>query len=294
MELARLPVSEGGLGLTACNSIRRAAYAASRQTIFERHNSFSAQIVNRNAVRASEEIRNSTDTNEASERSQKLSHIARSTTFKGNYDWLQSTAKLVPSHLFRLAVLPRLGMPLQSSMKEIRCPGCQAELNQHSVLTHLPGCTQCKGINASFKHNTLVRYIHKMCLNAGIPCEKEPRRFSSVHCTTCRAPITEETSYNHSKVCAGRQTHRNGPDLVIHWQSGEIYYDLTVIHELAPSRIQQKCGRLINEAIKRKQATYVASGLIPALSFQCLPVLSGGSLHKNLKNLLDTLAIMRR
>ena len=188
MELARLPVSEGGLGLTACNSIRRAAYAASRQTIFERHNSFSAQIVNRNAVRASEEIRNSTDTNEASERSQKLSHIVRSTTFKGNYDWLQSTAKLVPSHLFRLAVLPRLGMPLQSSMKEIRCPGCQTELNQHSVLTHLPGCTQCKGINASFKHNTLVHYIHKMCLNAGIPCEKEPRRFSSVHCTTCRAP----------------------------------------------------------------------------------------------------------
>ena len=40
----------------------------------------------------------------------------------------------------------------------------------------------------------------------------------------------------------------------------------------------------------RKQVTYVNSGLIPGNKFECLPLLSGGALHRNTENLLKTLA----
>ena len=67
-----------------------------------------------------------------------------------------------------------------------------------------------------------------------------------------------------------------GPDLVVFWNSGEIFYDFTVIHELAPSNLGTKCGKLFRDAIKRKQDTYVRSGLISEETFRCVPVLSGG------------------
>ena len=94
----------------------------------------------------------------------------------------------------------------------------------------------------------------------------------------------------HDKTCAGRQLFRSGPDLVIYWSTGEIFYDLTVVHELSNSNQVKSCSQLLTDAIKRKRDTYVTSGKIPDFAFQCIPVLSCGSLHQNTRSLLRVLS----
>ena len=151
-------------------------------------------------------------------------------------------------------------------------------------------CAQCSGINASVKHNMLVKFLHDLCMRAGIPCESEPRAFSNWTCTTCRNVVSRESQPTHSKICTGRHLHRSGPDLVIYWDTGAIFYDLTVVHEMTPSHINKKSSQLIRDVIHRKMETYVATGMIAQESFQCIPILSSGSLHANTRNLIRALA----
>ena len=152
------------------------------------------------------------------------------------------------------------------------------------------GCSKCSGLNVSVKHHTLVNFIYELCMRTGIPCEKEPRLFSTFRCVQCNEAIDPKLRKTHERVCGGRSFRRSGPDVVIYWTTGEVYYDLTVIHELAPSNLETKCVHLFKDACKRKHATYVQSNKISANSFKCIPVLSGGCLHSNTKSLLDALA----
>ena len=201
-----------------------------------------------------------------------------------------SNAKFVPSRLFSLALMPRLGIAHPLLPKQLLCPGCRILLDSKAMLAHIPGCSKCPGLNATAKHNSLVNFLYELCLKAGIPCEKEPRNFATFSCTQCNEKVDPDYRRTHGKVCGGRSFRRSGPDLVVFWNSGEIFYDFTVIHELAPSNLGTKCGKLFRDAIKRKQDTYVRSGLISEETFRCVPVLSGGSLHENTKSLLNALA----
>ena len=120
--------------------------------------------------------------------------------------------------------------------------------------------------------------------------EKEPRTFSTLRCTQCDEVVDPSHKRTHEKTCGGKSFRRSGPDLVVHWASGEIYYDLTIVHELAPSNLAVKCANLFREACKRKHDTYVKTGKIAEESFKCIPILSGGSMHTDTQALLTALA----
>ena len=123
--------------------------------------------------------------------------------------------------------MPRLGIEHPRLPKSLLCPVCRSILDNRSALTHISGCAQCSGINASVKHNMLVKFFHDLCMRAGIPCESEPRAFSNWTCTTCRNVASRESQPTRSKICTGRHLHRSGPDFVIYWDTGAIFYDLT-------------------------------------------------------------------
>ena len=174
--------------------------------------------------------------------------------------------------------------------ESLQCPGCRTLLDSSSAFSHIAGCVQCSGNNTTMKHNNLVRIIYELCMKAGVPCEREPRQFTSYKCSTCGESFPQWRKSDHQKVCRNASLHRSGPDIVIHWATGEIFYDLTIIHELAPTNARKRSGTLMREAITRKHSTYVASGMIPQERFVCLPVLSGGAMHHGLRHLLHTLA----
>ena len=83
-----------------------------------------------------------------------------------------------------------------------------------------------------------------------------------------------KTSWYIRRLVAGKKLCRSGPDLVIYWNTGAVFYDLTVIHELSMSNRGKKCTQLMNDALQRKSNTYVRTNLIREDSFQCLPVLA--------------------
>ena len=312
----RLPVKKGGLGLTACLPIRCAAFESSWYSVFERPINLSAQVEHQgdqtHAILQSDTDTSvptaTTDTSVpidedtaaaalhtkawdllSSSKSDSVA-ILQAVSYRGNAEWVMSNAKFVPSRLFSLALMPRLGIAHPLLPKQLLCPGCRILLDSKAMLAHIPGCSKCPGLNATAKHNSLVNFLYELCLKAGIPCEKEPRNFATFSCTQCNEKVDPDYRRTHGKVCGGRSFRRSGPDLVVFWNSGEIFYDFTVIHELAPSNLGTKCGKLFRDAIKRKQDTYVRSGLISEETFRCVPVLSGGSLHENTKSLLNALA----
>ena len=72
--------------------------------------------------------------------------------------------------------------------------------------------------------------------------------------------------------------------------TGEIFYDVSIIHELAPSNQSKTCVKLMQDVIRRKKDTYVTTCMIPEFAFQCLPIFSCGSLHQNTRFLIHALA----
>ena len=306
-KIMRLPVKKGGFGLTAYNPHRENAYAASRFSVLEHQSSSSVRTdkdmatahpcipkaTNLKITPVDNQTANAIHHDEALKELQQdpeLKLILQANSFKGNNDWLLSHARYIPSHLFKLAIMPRLNAHHQDLPSSLLCPGCSMILNNRSALFHIPGCSQCSGFNTTMKHNSLVTFIQRLCHKAGLPCEKEPRAFSSWKCLTCGISINPENRSTHQKVCAGRRLCRSGPDLVIYWNTGEVFYDLTVIHELSATNRSKKCTQLMNEAIKKKINTYVKTELIREECFECLPVLSGGALHRNTQRLIQVLA----
>ena len=305
MSLIRMPTKKGGLGLTACATTRRAAYESSRYSVLEQQVNNSARTDNLEIQSAHDQQHtnippNDTTTTAAQIHSRTwkkltsgtsdMSKILEKVAFKGNSEWVLSDTKLIPPHLFRLAIMPRLGIAHPDLPSHIICPGCKILLNSDNMIRHITGCSKCAGLNATVKHSTLVNFLYELCLKAGIPCEKEPRTFSTLRCTQCNEMVEPNHKRTHERACGGRSFRRSGPDLVIYWASGEIHYDLTVVHELAPSNLATKCAQLFREASKRKHDTYVKSGKISESSFQCIPILSGGAMHTNTQSLLSALA----
>ena len=109
-----------------------------------------------------------------------------------------------------------------------------------------------------------------VCIKAGIPCEEETRSVSTWACLTCRNVIDFSNQHCHHKVCGGKNHHRSGPDLVIYWNTGPIFHDLTIIHEMAATNRTKKYPNLLRNAIQRKMQTYVQSGMFHTDGFQCL------------------------
>ena len=296
LDWARLPLRMGGLGLPSTDALRAAAYQASRSVAFEQPKFLSAQVTPSESDTApvaemtAVEVKMHKEVKERLRKNKKFARIMDATTKKGSYTWIQANERLVPSRKFTLAVMPRLGMGHPRLPESLTCPGCRVLLNSATALTHIPGCVRCAGMNTTVKHNALVRYIHNMCLRAGIPCELEPRQFSTYVCTSCSEVIREERRREHIATCKGSTLHRSGPDLVIYWATGEIFYDLTVVHDLAPSLAGTTPAKAIKDAIARKNTKYVSSNMFAEEQFACLPVLSSGSLHARTRELLRLLA----
>ena len=301
---ARLPVKSGGLGLTPTDLLRKSAYEASRHNAFERLNSLSVRatgltspspVGNEDSIRPPNdefvtEAQLNKSIKESLSKDPNVASLLRAASEKGNSSWIQSNAKLVSSKFYTLALIPRLGLSHPRLPGNLQCPGCRVILESSSALSHIAGCVQCSGNNATTKHDALVRRIYDLCMKAGVPCEREPRQFTTYKCSTCGESFPHWRKREHQQICRNASLHRSGPDIVIYWASGEVFYDLTVIHELAPSNLRRGSGALMRDAIARKHNTYVASGMIPQERFKCIPVLSGGAMHQGLKTLLHTLA----
>ena len=296
---ARLPLKMGGLGLPSTHKLREASYNSSRYEAFEHKKIYSAQATYPQILKethappdeenATEKKHNETIKKELSKNT-KIARIMASTCQKGSYQWLQSTERYILSPQYTLAVMPRLGIKHPKLPSALSCPGCKIVLDPENALTHIPGCVRCSGTNSTTKHNALARYIYDLCQKAGIPCGREPREFSAYICSICNSEVEEERKSQHSKVCHGSTFRRSGPDLVIYWATGPIFYDLTVVHDLAPSMKSMSVQKAFRDAITRKETRYVASKLIPKEQFKCLPVLSSGAMRTNTKEVLQILA----
>ena len=127
ISILRLPTKKGGLGLTACAPTRGAAYESSRHSVLEQRNNNSARadtLVKPNAPdnRQNASIPPNDETATAAQIHSKtwkrltcgtsdISKILEKVAYKGNNEWVLSNARLIPPHLFRLAIMPRLGIP---------------------------------------------------------------------------------------------------------------------------------------------------------------------------------------
>ena len=304
--IARLPLKKGGLGIPATEPLRNAAYTSSRHAVFEHQKTFSARMAQRMEPPAPagtlEESHKTpedevvTETKRATEiqtnflKNKEWAPTIKACSKKGSYEWLIGNRKIIPSHIYTLNIMSRLKISHPQLPNSLLCPGCKKLLSSSEALTHIPGCVKCAGHNVTTKHHALVRYLYELCLRAGLPCEREPRQFSYYECSACAATIHPENKTEHTRTCVGSTLRRTGPDLAIQWASGEKYYDLTVVHELAPSNIKHNTTFLMNEAIKRKRVRYVDSGMINKECFECIPVLSCGSMHNATRNLLWAIA----
>ena len=186
--------------------------------------------------------------------------------------------------------MPRFGLAHPRLPAHLQCPGCHTLLTSENAISHVAGCSTCTGNNATTKHNKMVHRLYELCIKAGIPCEREPRQFSTYTCGKCGAHLDGDSKPSHQRICGSGSFHHSGPDLVIHWADGDVFYDFTIVHELCPSNLTRGGTILMRDAIKRKNKTYVASKLLPQIQFQCIPMLAGGAMHANTKNLLLALA----
>ena len=111
-----------------------------------------------------------------------------------------SNTRLVPPRNFELTIMPRLGIVHPKLPRNLTCPGCKIILDGNTALTHIPGCVRCSGLNATVKHNALVKYIGDLCIRAGIPCEIEPRAFTTWTCQACNANVNYENQVIHQRT----------------------------------------------------------------------------------------------
>ena len=90
--------------------------------------------------------------------------IFKATSFKGNSDWLTSNARYVSASHYELSIIARLGVAHPKLPKNLQCPGCQLIFDSKDIITHIPGCVRCTGLNASSKHNAMVRFLYDLCM----------------------------------------------------------------------------------------------------------------------------------
>ena len=233
---------KGGLGITPMEPLRGASYDASRSAALEHRKASSAwatQIRNAPVPLGSDncdinppndefvtEEKYHNGVREELLKDKSLAPIIMLSSQKGQFSWITSKVRLVPSSKFKLAIMPRFALKHPRLPNDLLCPGCKCTLTSATALNHIPGCVKCSGVNATTKHNALVRYIHDLCLKSGLVCEKEPREFATLVCASCQSAVTEETRLEHQRSCHGN-IHRSGPDLAVYWADGTVFYDLT-------------------------------------------------------------------
>ena len=161
ISILRLPTKKGGLGLTACAPTRGAAYESSRHSVLEQRNNNSARADTLGKPNAPDNRQNASippndETATAAQIHSKtwkrltsgtsdISKILEKVAYKGNNEWVLSNARLIPPHLFRLAIMPRLGIPHPDLPSHIVCPGCKILLNSDNMIRHVTGCSKCAG-----------------------------------------------------------------------------------------------------------------------------------------------------
>ena len=304
-KLATLPQYLGGLGLTPSCLKQKHFFQASRKAIEEQSKTNNAPVVIAGSKRnraLNERDSQKNDTSKRlvmkairSEQKRFATELRKDMRLKelmergsASFHHLQSTSNYINPYLFRFCIMMRLGIVPENMPKSVVCPGCLTEYSSDTIFQHIPGCTQCCGINATKKHTRLVRFLGELCAKAGVPHVIEPRVHSSFFCTKCKATISEELSEHHP--CRARRM-RSGPDLGIMWSHlGEILYDVTVVHSCAPSYAKTSVEQLIQNALERKHKKYVVQGGIPKESFSCLAMTELGQLHNNTKTLIVSLA----
>ena len=296
----RLPLKKGGLGLPSSTGSRTSAYNSSKRVSLEQCKPKSARLTcdegiaqdseSVNDGSATEAMLNQKTYQELTKKNEELAPLVKACSEKGNHDWLQGKTRYIPSSQFSLMVMARLGLAHKSMPDKIICPGCKMILESKHFLAHLLGCVKCTGANATTRHHALVRHIYDLCLQTGVPCEREPRQFTTYRCLKCNESVNEQRKHEHQKKCGTASFHRSGPDLAIYWASGEIFYDLTIINEISKTNLGKRSNQLMQEAEKRKVDTYVNSGLIPHEKFTCVSILAGGAMNKSGLALLKSLA----
>ena len=170
-------------------------------------------------------------------------------------------------------------LPLAPARRSKKSVPARTKQESKHFLAHLLGCVKCTGANATTRHHALVRHIYDLCLQTGVPCEREPRQFTTYRCLKCNESVNEQRKHEHQKKCGTASFHRSGPDLAIYWASGEIFYDLTIINEISKTNLGKRSNQLMQEAEKRKVDTYVNSDLIPHEKFTCVSILAGGAMN---------------
>jgi hypothetical protein len=150
-------------------------------------------------------------------------------------------------------------------------------------------------MNATTKHNALVTFLSTLCKAAGLPHELEPRGFQSYTCPKCSKSDLGATGARAHRAQCHVDLIRSGPDLRITWtqdpsSDSDTYYDVTYIHETAPCYINHSTKDVILQKTLDKNKKYVASGMILPQDFVVLPILSLGSIHDNVRRLMERLA----
>ena len=140
----------------------------------------------------------------------------QSSSEKGNHEWIMATSRFVPTHQFTLAILPRFNMPHPKSPPYIQgVQGVKLPSMHQQLCNTFHRARNCPGINATTKHNALVRYLYELCLKGGIPAEREPRQFTSYKCSACSETVVENRKPEHMKKCTPDGYHSQGKGLAV-------------------------------------------------------------------------------
>ena len=240
--LCSLPWDLGGLGLTPSKLIQKHAYVQSRNIIEEQQVNPSAPVIQETAPLNDKELEEygpDLDAENLKENPQSLKktdvrqiirhvqekqfqeisqdpfykELLQHTHQKGAFEHMCCLTGFVNPYLFRYALLLRLGLHPKEIPSSIPCPGCRNKQKSRDIFSHVVGCVQCVGSNATRKHSYLLRFLSDLCLQAGLPCVLEPRIFSSYRCSHCGAEVSPAHIDKHP--CRKEKLIRSGPDIVI-------------------------------------------------------------------------------
>ena len=302
LQLAALPKTFGGLGITSTILKHKYFFEAAQTSIEEHPKPINAPVGYKGSDKGQKKMQDrkevarkllkknlNTEYEKQVAELKKHSHLELilNRSKEANLH-LESTNNYVNPYLFRYTLMMRLGISLPKAPINVVCPGCCGPETSSSIIPHIAGCSRCSGMNCTRKHSHIVRYLADLCAKAGLPCVIEPRIHSSFYCTKCKCSISAEVSDQHP--CKARRI-RSGPDLAIMWpHMGEVLYDFTVVHTCCNSYKKQTSNYLLQQAQERKFKKYVTEKGVDSEAFRCIAASDCGVLHNDTKQLLKALA----
>ena len=70
------------------------------------------------------------------------------------------------------------------------------------------------------------------------------------------SPRIKKKKKNHQRTCGSGSFYHSGPDIVIHWASGDVYYDFTIVHELSQSNVGRSTAQLFRIVAKESLGAF--------------------------------------